>query len=311
MNNIKLVSDADGIRIDAWLADKLKEYSRSYLQKLIEQDLVYVNGNKIKTKYKLKTGDEISINIPEPVKLEIVPENIPLDILFEDDHILVINKPKGMVVHPAAGNYSGTIVNAVMSYCGDNLSDINGTIRPGIVHRLDKDTSGALIVAKTNQAHKIISERLKERDIERIYIALVKGIVKEDSAKIDLPIGRHPVDRKKMCVNTKNGRKAVTFFRVLERYNDSTYVEVSLETGRTHQIRVHMSHIGHPVIGDEVYGGKQKGCDIKGQALHARCIKLFHPITKKYMEVEAPIPEYFIRLIEEKRGIMSNNKNSL
>jgi len=305
MKNLKLVSNTDGIRIDSWLADELEDYSRSYLRKLIDQDLVYVNGNKIKANYKLKKGDEISISIPEPEMLNVEPEDIPLDILYEDNYILVVNKPKGMVVHPAAGNYSGTLVNAVMNYCGDNLSDINGIIRPGIVHRLDKDTSGALIIAKTNEAHKIISEKLKEHDISRIYIAIVRGIIKEDKGIINLPIGRHPVDRKKMAVNTKNGRNAVTHYRVLERFHDSTYVELSLETGRTHQIRVHMSHIGHPVIGDEVYGGKQKGCNLKGQALHARCIKFYHPITGEYMEIEAPIPEYFKRLIDEKRRIMS------
>ncbi|HHV94925.1 MAG TPA: RluA family pseudouridine synthase [Clostridiaceae bacterium] len=309
MKDLKLVSNTDGVRIDSWLAKELEGYSRSYLQKLIEQDLVYVNGKKIKANYKVKKGDEISITIPEPETLDIEPENIPLDILYEDEHILVVNKPKGMVVHPAAGNYSGTLVNAIMNYCGDNLSDINGIIRPGIVHRLDKDTSGALIVAKTNEAHKIISEKLKEHDITRIYIALVKGIIKEDKGKIDLPIGRHPIDRKKMAVNTKNGRKAVTHYRVLERFDDSTYVELSLETGRTHQIRVHMSYIGHPVIGDEVYGGRQKGYNLKGQALHAKCIKFHHPITGEYMHIEAPIPDYFEKLLKEKRRRMSNNKN--
>jgi len=309
MKNVKLVSDTNDMRIDTWLVIKLEDYSRSYLKKLIDQDLVYVNGERIKSNYKLKIGDEISISIPEPKKLDIEPENIPLDILYEDEYILVVNKPKGMVVHPAAGNYSGTLVNAVMDYCGDNLSDINGVIRPGIVHRLDKDTSGALIIAKTNEAHKTISERLKEHDIERIYIAIVKGIIKEDKGRIDLPIGRHPVDRKKMSVNTRNGRNAVTNFKVLERFDDSTYVELSLETGRTHQIRVHMSHIGHPVIGDEVYGGKQKNCKINGQALHARLIKFYHPITGEYMQIEAPVPEYFLNLIDEKRRIMSVNKN--
>jgi 23S rRNA pseudouridine1911/1915/1917 synthase len=305
MKNIKLVSDTDGVRIDSWLAKKLVEYSRSYLKKLIDQDLVYVNGEKIKSNYKLKNGDEISISIPEPKKVDIEPENIPLEILYEDNYILAINKPKGMVVHPAAGHYSGTLVNAIMNYCGDNLSDINGVIRPGIVHRLDKDTSGVLIIAKNNEAHKAISEKLKERDISRIYIAIVKGIIKEDKGKIDLPVGRHPVDRRKMCVNARNGRNAVTNFKVLERFDNSTYVELSLETGRTHQIRVHMSHIGHPVVGDEVYGGKQKGCRLKGQALHARFIKFYHPITGEYMQIEAPVPEYFKELLDEKRRIMS------
>jgi len=297
MNKINLISDANNVRIDSWLACKLEEYSRSYLQKLIEQGFVYVGDKKVKTNHKLKIDEEILINIPEPEKLDIEPENLPLNILYEDNYILVINKAKGMVVHPATGNYSGTLVNAIMNYCGDSLSDINGVIRPGIVHRLDKDTSGALIVAKTNEAHRIISQKLKDHDVKRIYIAIVKGIIKENTGRIELPIGRHPVDRKKMSVNTKNGRKAITNFRVVERFKNSTYVEVSLETGRTHQIRVHMEYIGHPVIGDEVYGGKQKDYKTKGQVLHARFVKFNHPITGEYMEIEAPIPEYFLKLL--------------
>ena len=299
MKSIKLISDVNNVRIDTWLSGKLKEYSRSYMQKLIEKDFIFVSGKSVKTNYKLKMNEEILVNIPDPKKLDIKPENLPLDILYEDDDILVINKAKGMVVHPAAGNYSGTLVNAIMNYCGDNLSDINGIIRPGIVHRLDKDTSGALIIAKTNEAHRIISKDLKDHNVKRIYLAIVKGIIKENTGRIDLPIGRHPVDRKKMSVNTKNGREAITNFRVIERYKNATYVEVSLETGRTHQIRVHMAYIGHPVIGDEVYGGKQKKYNINGQALHARFVKFIHPISGEYLELEAPIPEYFLNLLEE------------
>ncbi|HOJ09044.1 MAG TPA: RluA family pseudouridine synthase [Clostridiales bacterium] len=307
MKILKLVSDTNNERLDAWLATKLKEYSRSYLQKLISEGFIFIGNNNVKPNYKLKIGEEILIKIPEAEKLAVEPENIALDIIYEDDCILVINKPKGMVVHPAAGNYSGTLVNAVLNYCGDKLSDINGIIRPGIVHRLDKDTSGILVIAKNNEAHKLLSQKLKARDVKRVYAALVKGIIKENSGRIQLPIGRHPVDRKKMAVNPKNGREAITNFKVLERFGDSTYVEISLETGRTHQIRVHMAYIGHPVIGDEVYGGKQKEYgqnNMKGQVLHAKLIGFNHPATGEYVEYEASLPEYFKSLLAEKS---SNN----
>ncbi|NSW89969.1 MAG: RluA family pseudouridine synthase [Firmicutes bacterium] len=300
---INLLSDVDNKRIDTWLAGKLTWLSRTYIQKLINNNLVLVNGSPVKTNYKLKIGNEVCVTIPEAQKLDIVPEDIELDIMYEDDSILIVNKPKGMVVHPAAGNYSGTLVNALMSYCGENLSDINGIIRPGIVHRLDKDTSGILVIAKNNEAHRELSRSLKTHSIKRVYVALVKGIIKENTGRINLPIGRHPVNRKKMSVNTKNGREAITYFRVLERFNRATYVELTLETGRTHQIRVHMSYIGHPVIGDEVYGGKDKdyGYVIKGQALHAKLLGFNHPVTGEYMEFEAELPQDFKELLDKLR----------
>jgi 23S rRNA pseudouridine1911/1915/1917 synthase len=295
---IVLVSDTDDIRIDVWLSSNLEKYSRNFIQKLAGEGRIEVNGKTVKANYKLKAGEEIKINVPEPQRLEITAEQIKLDVLYEDNSIIVVNKPKGMVVHPAAGNYSGTLVNALMSYCGDSLSDINGIIRPGIVHRIDKDTSGILVVAKNNISHEKLSEMLKVHDIKRIYVAVVKGIINEESGRIDAPIGRHSVDRKKMAVNTKNGRRAVTHFKVLERFKDETYVELRLETGRTHQIRVHMAYIGHPVAGDDVYGKKNEKYGTKGQALHAKVLGFNHPETGEYMEFEAEPPEYFNNLLD-------------
>lgn len=301
VEEIKLVSDENGVRIDAWISKRLEKYSRSYIQKLIDDGLVSVNGSVVKANYKVKMEDNITVQIPEPEVLDIVPEDIDVPILYEDEHIIVVNKPKGMVVHPAAGNYSGTLVNALMKHCGDNLSSINGVIRPGIVHRIDKDTSGVLVVAKSDEAHEKLSSMLKEHDINRVYIALVHGIIREESGKIDAPIGRHPVDRKKMAVNTKNGRRAVTHFKVLERFKDATLLEVRLETGRTHQIRVHMSYIGYPILGDTVYGRKKDKYNLNGQALHAKLLGFVHPVTNEYMEFEADLPEYFKELLEELR----------
>ena len=301
VEEIKLVSDENGVRIDAWISKRLEKYSRSYIQKLIDDGLVSVNGSVVKSNYKVKMEDNITVQIPEPEVLDIVPEDIDVPILYEDEHIIVVNKPKGMVVHPAAGNYSGTLVNALMKHCGNNLSSINGVIRPGIVHRIDKDTSGVLVVAKSDEAHEKLSSMLKEHDINRVYIALVHGIIREESGKIDAPIGRHPVDRKKMAVNTKNGRRAVTHFKVLERFKDATLLEVRLETGRTHQIRVHMSYIGYPILGDTVYGRKKDKYNLNGQALHAKLLGFVHPVTNEYMEFEADLPEYFKNLLEELR----------
>ncbi len=300
---IRLVSDKGNIRIDSWLAEELEEFSRTYAQKLINSKLVLVNNNPVKANYKLKSGDEVSVAIPEKKEFVITPENIDLDIIYEDNSILIINKPKGMVIHPAAGNYSGTLVNALMNYCGENLSNIGGNIRPGIVHRLDKDTSGILIVAKNNEVHENLSRCLKARCIKRVYIALVKGVIKENTGKINLPIGRHPVNRKKMTVDTKNGREAITHFNVLERFKSATYVELRLETGRTHQIRVHMSYIGHPIIGDKVYGGKGRDYryGITGQALHAVLLGFNHPVTGEYMEFKAEIPDDFKMLLDKLR----------
>jgi 23S rRNA pseudouridine1911/1915/1917 synthase len=303
MDNTKiLISDDDGKRIDTWLSEKLENYSRSYVQKLIQDEKVTVCNNKVKSNYKVKKGDVVTVTIPEPVTLKVEPENIPLDILYEDNDIIVVNKAKAMVVHPAAGNYTGTLVNALMQHCKDNLSDINGVIRPGIVHRIDKDTSGVLVVAKNNIAHEKLSLLLKNHDIHRVYAAVVDGVLKENSGKIDAPIGRHPVDRKKMAVNIKNGRRAVTYFQVIERFKENTYIELKLETGRTHQIRVHMSYIGYPVTGDTVYGKKSNKYNLSGQALHAKILGFNHPITGKYMLFEAPLPPYFLELLDKVRA---------
>lgn len=297
----ELISDINNVRLDSWISNKMDELSRSYIQKLIEEGSITVNGKATKANYKVKIGDRISLCIPPPEKLDIEAENIELDILYEDKDIIVVNKPKGMVVHPAAGNYSGTLVNALMKHCGESLSDINGVIRPGIVHRIDKDTTGVLVVAKNNKSHEILSEKLKKHDINRIYVALVEGIVREDKGKIDAPIGRHPLDRKKMSVNTKSGRHAVTHFKVLERFKSSTLVELRLETGRTHQIRVHMAYIGFPLVGDEVYGRRSGNHNTMGQALHARLLGFEHPSTGAYMEFNADLPEYFVKLIKKMR----------
>ncbi|MGI6669337.1 MAG: RluA family pseudouridine synthase [Acetivibrionales bacterium] len=291
-----------GKRLDVWLTGKLGRFSRSYVEKLIADGKVKVGGKNVKTGYRLKAGDAIETAIPEPVVLEARAEEIPLEILYEDDDIIVVNKPRGMVVHPGPGNYSETLVNALLNHCGDSLSDINGIIRPGIVHRIDKYTSGVLVAAKNNRAHRILSEKLKEHDIKRVYVAAVNGIIVENEGKIDAPIGRHPVNRKKMSVNIKNGRKAITHFRVLERFKSATLLELTLETGRTHQIRVHLSYIGYPVIGDTVYGKKAKNYSFEGQALHARLLGFAHPSNGKYMEFVAEPPEEFIELVEKLRA---------
>jgi 23S rRNA pseudouridine1911/1915/1917 synthase len=290
-----------GKRLDAWLAAKLEKFSRSYVEKLIEDCSVQVNGKKEKAGYKLRSGDSVTVCIPDPVQLEVKAEEIKLDVLYEDDDIIVINKPRGMVVHPAAGNYSGTLVNALLEHCRGSLSDINGVIRPGIVHRIDKDTSGVLVVAKNNSAHGQLSDRLKEHDIQRVYLAVAEGIIREDSGKVDAPIGRHPVERKKMAVDVKKGRRAVTHFKVLERFKSATLLEMRLETGRTHQIRVHMAYIGHPLIGDPVYGRKKQKYGFEGQALHARLLGFIHPGTGEYVQFEAEPPAEFAALVEKLR----------
>lgn len=295
----ELIADIGNVRLDSWVSGKTSELSRSYIQKLIDEGRITVNGNTAKVNYKVKPGDLIRLDVPPPEKLDVTAEDIELDILYEDKDIIVVNKPKGMVVHPAAGNFTGTLVNALMKHCGDTLSDINGVIRPGIVHRIDKDTTGVLVVAKNNISHEVLSQKLKRHDINRIYIALVDGVIREDKGEINAPIGRHPVDRKKMAVNIKNGRTAITHFMVLERFNKATLVELKLETGRTHQIRVHMAYIGFPLIGDEVYGRRNEGRGILGQALHAKLLGFEHPATGQYMEFSAPLPGYFTDLIEK------------
>lgn len=285
----------EGKRIDVFLAAEL-DYTRSYIKKLIVDGLVFVNGKTVKPSYKVKENDEVVVNIPEAEKIDVLPENIPLDILYEDDDIIVINKPQGMVVHPAPGNYSGTLVNALLYHC-KNLSGINGILRPGIVHRLDKDTSGVMVVAKNDKAHISLSNQIKERSVFKKYVAIVEGVIKDEEGKIEALIGRHPVDRKKMAV-IEDGRYALTLYKVLERFKENTLVEAAIKTGRTHQIRVHMAYIGHPVVGDPVYGFKKQKFKLEGQALHSRVLGFIHPTKGVYMEFEAPLPEYFVRLIE-------------
>ena len=292
------VDDHSETRIDKYIHDKIDHLSRSYVQKLINDGWVQVNGRNIKANYKVAVSDRISIQIPEPERLEVASEDIALDIVYEDDDLLVVNKPQGMVVHPAAGNYTGTLVNALMHHCGDNLSAINGVIRPGIVHRIDKDTSGLLLVAKNNRTHIGLAEQIKAHSLTRKYVAIVHGILKNDSGTIDLPIGRHPVDRKRMAVTTKNSRHAITHFTVLERLGNYAYIACRLETGRTHQIRVHMRYIGHPIIGDPVYGAKKDRFKLAGQALHAKLLGFIHPGTGEPMEFEAEPPAYMERVLD-------------
>lgn len=298
-----VTAEEAGIRIDRYLSEKCDEVSRSYLQKLLKEESVLVNQKAAKSNYKVNSGDQIELSIPEAIEPEIVAEEMDLDIVYEDKDIILINKPKGMVVHPAAGHYSGTLVNGLMAHCRDDLSGINGVMRPGIVHRIDMDTTGVLIVCKNDMAHNSIAEQLKEHSITRKYYAVVHGILKEDEGTINAPIGRHPVDRKKMSVNDKNGRDAVTHYRVLERFRQFTYVECQLETGRTHQIRVHMASIGHPLLGDSVYGPSKSPFRLNGQTLHAGVLGIIHPRSKEYMEFRAPLPAYFEDLLIKLRAI--------
>ncbi|WP_026893927.1 RluA family pseudouridine synthase [Clostridiisalibacter paucivorans] len=297
MDLIEMIVDeeAEG-RIDAYLAKELDEVSRSYIQRLIKKEYITVNGSNIKAKYKICEGDKIEIRLPKPKKLEVLPEDIDIDIVYEDKDLAVVNKPRGMVVHPAPGNYSGTLVNALL-YHLKSLSSINGIIRPGIVHRIDKDTTGLLMVAKNNFSHMGLSEQLKEHSINRRYWALVNGNIREDSGTINAPIGRHPVDRKKMAVVHRNSRDAITHFKVLKRFGDYTLIEAKLETGRTHQIRVHMSYISHPVVGDPVYGRKNEKYNLKGQLLHAKIIGFIHPRNEEYMEFDSELPNDFMRIL--------------
>lgn len=285
-------------RIDKCLVMLIDSLSRSFIQKLIREEAVKVNGASVKGSYRVKSEDSIEFFLPDAVKPDIAPEKIPLDILYEDRDIIVVNKPKGMVVHPAAGHYSGTLVNALMYHCGDELSGINGSMRPGIVHRIDKDTTGSVIVCKNDTAHNCIAAQLKEHTITRRYHAICHGVLKDNAGTIDRPIGRHPSDRKKMAVNEKNGKSAVTHYRVLKRFERFTYIECVLETGRTHQIRVHMASIGHPLLGDEVYAGLKSGFRLQGQTLHAKTLGFRHPATGDYVEADAPLPAYFEHLLE-------------
>lgn len=295
MDIIKVKEDSKK-RIDAFVAENT-EFSRVAVQRLIEEQKILVNGKPTKSSYKVQSGDEIQIEKVEAKEISLEAQDIPLDVLYEDNDIIVINKPKGMVVHPANGNPDGTLVNAVMAICKDSLSGIGGEIRPGIVHRLDKDTSGVIIVAKNDKAHINLSEQIKNHEVEKTYIALVRGNVPENEATINMPIGRSTKDRKKMAV-TKSGKNAVTHFRVLKRHNNYTLLEVKIETGRTHQIRVHLAEIGFPIIGDSVYSNGKNEWGIEGQCLHAKSIRFKHPISHKDMLIEAPLPSYFQNIID-------------
>lgn len=297
MSRLEYTVETGGERIDKWLSEVNGELSRSMLQRLLKDGKITVNGVSAAKSYAVKAGDEVAVELPEPVELNVLPENIPIEIVFEDEHLLVVNKPKGMVVHPAAGNYSGTLVNALLYRCRGRLSSINGVIRPGIVHRIDKDTSGLLIVAKTDAAHAGLAEQIKAHTFTREYQAVVCGRFKEPCGTVDAPIGRHPVDRKKMCVSEKNSKAAKTEYTVLEEYGGYSYVKLKLFTGRTHQIRVHMAYIGHPVVGDEVYGKPSKWC--KGQCLHAKKIGFVHPIDGKYYEFDSELPDYFKNVLSK------------
>lgn len=291
--------ESKDLRLDVFLKQNIEEISRTYIQKLIKDGYANVNGIVPKTNYKVNSGDKVCLNVPETEEPDIVAQEMPLDIVYEDDDVILINKPKGMVVHPAAGHYTGTLVNGLMHHCKDNLSGINGVLRPGIVHRIDMDTTGILIACKNDVAHQKISEQLKEHSITRRYRALVYGVIKEDEGVVDAPIGRHPIDRKKMAINPKNGKSAITHYRVLERFREYTYIECELETGRTHQIRVHMASLHHPLVGDQVYGPEKNYFHLQGQCLHAMVLGFVHPRTHEYMEFCADLPQYFSELLKK------------
>lgn len=294
----EITGQETGLRVDKYLSEQLPDVSRSYLQKIIKEGQVLADGKPVKANYRVSEGNVIELELPEAVEPEIEPEELPLDILYEDSDVILINKPKGMVVHPSAGHYSGTLVNGLLYHCRDDLSGINGVLRPGIVHRIDMDTTGVIIACKNDRAHNAVAEQLKEHSITRRYRAIVCGNIREEEGTVDAPIGRHPTDRKKMAIVQKNGKEAITHYRVLERFGNYTYIECQLETGRTHQIRVHMTSIGHPLLGDEVYGKTKSPFKLEGQTLHAMVLGFEHPSTGQYMEFEAPLPEYFVHLLE-------------
>lgn len=299
VENISVLPEHAGERLDKFLSMIYEDCSRSFIQKLIKEAHVAVNHQIQKSNYRVFEGDCVQVTIPPTQEIEILPENIPLDILYEDNDLLVVNKAKGMVVHPSAGHFSGTLVNAVMYHCKDSLSGINGIIRPGIVHRIDMDTTGALIVCKNDNAHLKIAEQIKTHSITRRYQGIVKGVVKQESGTVEGTIGRHPVERKKMAINVPNGKEAITHYRVIQHFSKHTYMEFKLETGRTHQIRVHMASIGHPLLGDTLYGNGKNPWKLQGQTLHASTIGFIHPVTEKYLEVNAPLPEYFTALLKK------------
>ncbi|MCI9346080.1 MAG: RluA family pseudouridine synthase [Lachnospiraceae bacterium] len=287
----------DEERLDKWLSGAIPTLSRSYIQKCIKEGQVLVNDSPCKANYRLRVDDEVAFQIPEAVEPSVEAENIPLSVLYEDEDVLVVDKPKGMVVHPAPGHYSGTLVNAVLYHCKGQLSGINGVLRPGIVHRIDRDTTGSLIVCKNDLSHREIAGQLGAHSLNRSYRAIVHGMVKEEEGTVCAPIGRDEKDRKRMAVNEKNGKEAVTHYRVLQRFRNFTYIECRLETGRTHQIRVHMTSIGHPLLGDEIYGPRKTAFRLEGQTLHAYCLGFIHPVNREYIEVKAPLPAYFSHLL--------------
>ena len=294
----EVMEEQEGERLDKYLSIIYPDFSRSFFQKLIKDSAVLVNDVAEKASYSVKMEDVVTIHFPDAVQTTIEPEDIPLDIIYEDDDLLIVNKPKGMVVHPSAGHYSGTLVNGIMYHCKDSLSGINGEIRPGIVHRIDMDTTGSLIVCKNDYSHVNIADQIKVHSVNRIYEGIVCGNVKEDEGTIEGAIGRHPIERKKMAINEKNGKPAITHYKVLERFGNYTYMQFKLETGRTHQIRVHMSSIGHPLLGDQLYSnGKSPFKGLQGQTLHAKTIGFIHPTSQQYVEFEAPLPEYFEKLL--------------
>lgn len=299
MEEIKILCEKDAERLDTFIAENT-EFSRSRAVKLIESGNISINGGSVNKKTPVRAGETVTILLPDAVPLEVKSENIPLDIVYEDDDLLVVNKPKGMVVHPAAGNYEGTLVNALLSHCGDSLSGINGVMRPGILHRIDKNTSGLLMVAKNDKAHNFLAAQIKEHSFTREYEAIVHGKIKNDFGTVNAPIGRHPTKRKQMAVTDKNSKEAITHFEVIERYDGFTHVRCRLETGRTHQIRVHMAYMGHPVAGDDVYGPKKVIKELEGQCLHAKKIGFIHP-NGEYMEFESSLPDYFEQFLERIR----------
>lgn len=300
---IPVTKEEAGQRLDRYLAQHFPEQSRSYLQKLIQSNQITVNGKPEKAGYRIREQDMISVSLPEPEELSVEPEDIPLDILYEDTDIIVINKPKGMVVHPAPGHYTGTVVNALLYHCKNSLSGINGVLRPGIVHRIDRDTTGVIVACKNDFAHQSIAAQLKEHSITRTYHAIVYGHIRETDGTVNKTIGRHPVERKKMAVNVRNGKEAVTHFHVLDALDHRfTYIACNLETGRTHQIRVHMASIGHPILGDNVYGPAKCPFSLQGQTLHAKTLGFIHPTKKEYMEFDAPLPDYFEKLLTHLRN---------
>ena len=292
------VTENENKRLDIYISEAYKMLSRTAIKRLLEEEKIHVNGKVEKSSYKVKNGDNIEIEIPDAKETKLEAQNIPVPVIYEDKDIIVVNKPKGMVVHPANGNPDGTLVNAILAMCKGSLSGIGGEIRPGIVHRLDKDTSGLLIVAKNDEAHIKMSKQIQDRKVEKRYIALVRGNVPDDEATIDMPIARSKIDRKKMAVD-KNGKEAITHFKVLKRYGNYTLLEIKIDTGRTHQIRVHMSYIGYPVVGDSVYSSGKNEFGVEGQMLHARYLKFKHPITGKELNLEAPLPEYFEKIIKQ------------